>query len=128
MSLNEHNITSGEQYASLLVEEIEYLRHTGEAESPLADELYERWYKYITKACVERYQEYVTGKEDSFKLSDVEMEKLYEQALSDIIDESLESLVDKGFVSLSVGDSGEILYSATKEGLDKLKDNDRKKS
>lgn len=128
MAFNERDITSGEQYADLLIEEIKYLRSIDEDTNPLEDELIEKWYRYIKKACIKKYREYSKGREENFKLSDGEMEDLYQQAFNDLVNEALETLVDRGDVSLSIGEDGEILYSATEQGLDRLKNDDGEES
>ena len=61
------NITSGEDYAKLLTSTIK------EADGPLPEQLVEYWCEDVWEMAITSYNDYITGKKDSYLLSDVDM-------------------------------------------------------
>ena len=48
-------------------------------------------------------------------LTDLEVEKIMQETLSDSVGDTIESLVQKGALNMSIGSDGEIVYSANKD-------------
>lgn len=87
-----YNIKSANDYAQLLIEGILEVEDTLPVNERLSDSMIQFWLDEIRK---------------TFKTA----HGLY-------IDETLIGMLDKGLLSLSVGEDGEILYSLSDEGKD----------
>ena len=111
MSLENHSIQSGDDYANLLIGD---LRVMVEQEG-MEEELFAVWEKHIRKLCNLRYYQYVSGDVDDFMLSEQEMLQTYRDSTLEYTGEILSSLVEKGEVSMSVNPDGEILYGIPKQ-------------
>ena len=87
----------------------------------LAQQLFEKiqfWLDEIRKTVDTVYNEYITGKCETYLLDGDEMKQTFKTAHGLYIDETLIGMLDKGLLSLSVGEDGEILYSLSDEGKD----------
>lgn len=114
--LNEHNINSGDDYADLLIRDMEMFMSGG-----MPEDVIRYWSKEVRQLCNVKYLKYVEGEEETFMLTDVDLENTYKIATEKLIGDTLGTLVDKGMVKMSVGGDGEVLYQATEHGLNQLK-------
>jgi hypothetical protein len=117
MSLDDYNIQSGDDYADILIQGLLEIKDTNEIDTLIV----EYWCIEIRKKCVEKYQDYIIGKEETFLLSDEEMDEAYRLGVEMMVDKALEDLSDKGLLEISISDTGEILYGLNEEGKDELK-------
>lgn len=115
--LENHNINNGDDYADLLVASME----EAFLSEPMDRDILNYWCVEIRKLCVEKYHNYIIGNEETFALNDVELENTYRLAIEKIIDESLQSLSEKGLLEISINDSGEILYGLNNKGKEESK-------
>ena len=114
MSLENHSIQSGDDYANLLIGD---LRVMVEQEG-MEEDLFKVWEKHIRKLCNLRYYQYVSGDVESFMLSEQEMMQTYKDSTMEYTGEILSSLVEKGKVSMAINQDGEILYGIPKDTLE----------
>ena len=111
MSLENHNIQSGDDYADLLIDDLRIMTE----QEGMEEDLFKLWEKHIRKLCNLRYYQYVSGDVDNFMLSEQEMMQTYKDSTLEYTGEILSSLVEKGEVSMSVNPDGEILYGIPKQ-------------
>ena len=104
------NITSGEEYAKLLVETI------SEADGPLPEQLVKYWCNEVWDIAVNSYNDYLAGKKEDYLLSDDDMDEAYNRAGLKYTQEMVDDLVDRDMLQVSIGERGEILYTLTEEG------------
>ena len=90
------------------------------AKEPLPSELLEYWGNEIYNACQAKYELYIKGEVDDYRLDEVDITDLLEEANRKMVGDLLGSLVDKGAVEMSVGEDGEIRYKATDKGKSML--------
>ena len=114
MSLENHSIQSGDDYANLLIND---LRVMVEQEG-MEEDLFKVWEKHIRKLCNLRYYQYVSGDVESFMLSESEMMQTYKDSTMEYTGEILSSLVEKGKVSMAINADGEILYGIPKDTME----------
>ena len=114
--LNEHNINNGDDYANLLIKDMEMFMSEG-----MPADMIEYWSKEVRQLCNIKYLKYIEGSEESFMLTDVELEDTYKIAIEKLIGDTLGSLVDKGMAKMSVDVNGEVRYQATEQGLKQVK-------
>lgn len=124
MSLEDYNIQSGEQYANILIEN---LKLTDEVFDELPEELMKYWEQGIMKLCIERYDLYIKGKTDDYRLFEDDMLDLYKEASLKMTQDILDELVDKGEVHMGVNKDGEIVYGSKDWDMVKNKKARRKK-
>jgi hypothetical protein len=115
--LNEYNINSGDDYADLLINDL----HTS-IDDGMPDDVIEYWSKEIRQLCNLKYLKYIEGEEESYMLTDTEMEETFKVATEKLIGDTLGDLVDKGMVKMSIDNDGEVRYQATEEGLNHVKE------
>jgi hypothetical protein len=129
--MENHNITSGGDYALLLISTIlESERDMSESERLDSDT-----FLHLTKRIKEyadiTWQEYIKGNRETYLFDDVEMEMIFQKAIQDTVDNLLEGLIEKEMVSIAaVSEEGELLYSLTDEGkkyADSLNPKNKKK-
>jgi hypothetical protein len=116
MSLNKHNITDGEQYANILINDILLSHLENSSDNPIEDETIKYWCEEIKKASIIRYKDYIEGSVEDYRFTEEEMMELYRQAIAAMVGETLESLVGKELVTMSIDENGEIVYKATEKG------------
>ena len=114
--LDNYNINSGDEYANLLIKDIEMFMSEG-----MPMDMIEYWSKEVRILCNTKYPKYVKGDEESYMLTDVELEDTYKIATEKLIGDTLGGLVDKGMVKMSVDSDGEVRYQATHKGLKQIK-------
>lgn len=114
--MNSENIQDGQDYARLVINAL----FEGEFELPMRErmdpKLLEYWCDEIREFADQTWNEYITGKRESFKFDEEEARKLYEKAGLRFASEILDSLVDKEVVQVSVRNDGELVYSLTEKG------------
>lgn len=115
-----HNFSNGDEYADLLISTMSEMP----ASNDMEEEILKYWFVEIRRLCVEKYHNYIIGKEETFLLSDVEIDGAYRLAIEQMVDESLQDLSEKGLLEISIADNGEILYGLSEEGKKHLEDND----
>lgn len=115
--LENHNISSGDDYANLLIAALNEMK----SESPLEDEILRFWFIEIRKLCVEKYNQYIIGKQETYMLSDEEIDGAYKVAVEQMVSGALEDLSEKGLLEISIDESGEVLYGLSKEGKKQAK-------
>ena len=111
MSLENHSIQSGDDYANLLIGDLRVMTE----QEGMEEDLFKVWEKHIRKLCNLRYFQYVSGDIESFMLSEQEMLQTYKDSTLEYTGEILSSLVEKGEVSMSINPDGEILYGIPKQ-------------
>lgn len=114
MSLENHSIQSGDDYADLLIGDLRVMVD----KEGMEEDLFKVWEKHIRKLCNLRYYQYVSGDVESFMLSESEMMQTYKDSTMEYTGELLASLVEKGKVSMAINADGEILYGLPKETLE----------
>lgn len=113
-----YNIKSANDYAQLLIEGILEVEDTLPVNERLSDSMIQFWLDEIRKTVDTVYNEYITGKRETYLLDGDEMEQTFKTAHGLYMYETLTGMLDKGLLSLSVGEDGEILYSLSDEGKD----------
>jgi hypothetical protein len=113
MSLEDFNIQSGDDYADLLISDLRIMTE----QEGMEEDLFKVWEKHIRKLCNLRYYQYVSGDVESFMLTEQEMMQTYKDSTLEYTGEILSELVEKGKVSMSINQDGEILYGLPKETL-----------
>ncbi len=130
--MENHNITSGGDYALLLISTIlESEKDMSESERLDSDT-----FLHLTKRIKEyadiTWEEYIKGNRETYLFDDVEMEMIFQKAIQDTVDNLLEGLIEKEMVSIAaVSEEGELLYSLTDEGkkyADSLNPKNKRKS
>jgi hypothetical protein len=115
--MENHNITSGGDYAFLLISTLlESERDMSESERLDSDT-----FLHLTKRIKEyadiTWDDYIKGNRETYLFDDVEMEMIFQKAIQDTVDNLLEGLIEKEMVSIAaVSEEGELLYSLTDEG------------
>ena len=80
---------------------------------PLPEELLKYFLEELKTKCESSYQDYIMGKRPDYILFEHEVLECHENATKRVVDEALINLVDKGMVEMSVGEDGDIYYSAS---------------
>lgn len=114
MGLQDFNIQSGDDYANLLINDLRVMVD----KEGMEEDLFKVWEKNIRKLCNLRYYEYISGDAESFMVSDNEMMQTYKDSTLEYTGEILSSLVEKGKVSMSINQDGEILYGIPKDTME----------
>lgn len=125
--LSNENISSGDQYADLLIETIRISHTVCSGSDRVDDEVVDKWCENIREACLSKYADYISGEVEDYRLEEKEVMDLYDKAVSDITAELLASLVEKGDVKMAIREDGEIVYSATEKGKKRYLKADKKK-
>ena len=113
MGLDGFNIQSGDDYANLLINDLRVMVD----KEGMEEDLFKVWEKHIRNLCNLRYYQYVSGDAESFMISDNEMMQTYKDSTLEYTGEILSSLVEKGEVSMSINQDGEILYGIPKDTI-----------
>jgi hypothetical protein len=116
-----NNISSGNDYAQLLIDEI----LKDESDAPLDKKmpilLLSFWIDEIKTLADITWNQYVIGKRDMYEFDVDEFERTFDNAGIRYTEELLHGLVDKGMVEVGVGKEGDLLYRATDEGIKTVK-------
>jgi hypothetical protein len=111
-----HDFKDAEHYAStirgIIIEEA-----TRVSDDPaMPEELVAYWAENMYNACYKAYNDYIIGKRDDYRLSDIESYEQYEKAGLQFTQELVNGLVDRDLLEVSVGPGGDLLYSTTNKG------------
>jgi hypothetical protein len=112
--MNKKHHNSAEEYIHDLLFTI--MEADAVSPQPLPSELLEYWSQEIHDACKARYTSYINEEVDDYRLNDEEMMDLLQAANTKLIGDALGELLDKGAIKMSIGEDGEVYYSATDEG------------
>lgn len=110
------NINSGAEYAQLLIDNIIKTEREIPEHEQMPINLLTYWCEGIQEAAEQSYFEYVTGKRDSYLLSDIEMKTLYDNAGMKYVGELIDGMVDKEILETFVDENGDILYGLSELG------------
>jgi len=115
--MDKSNITSGNDYAFLLISTLlESQNELGE-EHKLDSNMLSNLFKRITEYANYTWEEYIKGNRETYLFGEDEMEEIYHKAIQDTTSELLEGLLEKEMVSIKgVNESGELLYGLTEKG------------
>lgn len=116
--LEHHNITSEDQYAELLIEAL-----GSEELDPVQQEFMPFWYIEIRKKCNEKYQDYILGTEETFILTDEELDETHNKAIDNVVSISLSNLSDKGMLDISINEDGDMLFGLSDKGKQFVEEN-----
>lgn len=124
MKLDINSIRSGDHYADLLLADLSVLM----AEAGMDERLFEIWSDKLRELCNTRYYEYISGEIETFLLTDTEVMDLYKDSTLEFTGEVLGELVDKGEVSISIREDGEILYGLPRKVVEDIEEKAKPKS
>jgi hypothetical protein len=110
------NINSGNDYAQLLIDTILKAEREIPENEQMPIDLLTIWVESIQEAAEQSYLDYVTGKRETFLLSDVEMKELFEEAGRKYVISLIDNMVDKDILETYVDEEGDILYGLTDKG------------
>lgn len=118
--LSDRSFSSGEEYAKSIIDLINFSR----LEDPESknEEVYEYWFEEIIEGCKTKYYKYVCGEIDDYKLNETEMMDMYKEAALKMTGDILEKLVKSGDIKMGVDSKGDIVYSTTEQGRNRLKE------
>lgn len=109
------NISSGDDYAQLLIDEI--LKDEEESYNKMPMILLSFWFDEIKTLADITWNQYIVGKRDMYEFDNEEFEQTFNNAGMRYTEELLNGLVDKELVEVGVGEKGDILYKITDEGI-----------
>lgn len=122
--MNNHNITSGGDYALLLINTLLESQNEVQDEHKLDSTMLKNLFKRIHEYANFSWEEYIKGGRESYLFAEDEMEMIFEIAIRDTTDELIEGLVEKDMVSIAaVNEEGELLYSLTEKGKEYAEQN-----
>jgi hypothetical protein len=110
------NINSGADYANVVITSIIDAESNLPADQRLPSLLLTCWCQEIANKADETWMEYITGKRETFLMSDVEMKDLFDKAGMRYVGELVDGMVDNDVLETYVDDKGEILYGLTENG------------
>lgn len=127
------NINSGNDYAQLLIDSILKAEREIPENEQMPIDLLTIWVEGIQEAAEQSYLDYVTGKRETFLLSDVEMKELFEEAGRKYVISLIDNMVDNDVLETYIDEEGDILYGLTDKGkqmtiddiIDKNEDNNK---
>lgn len=122
--MNNQNITSGGDYALLLINTLLESQNEVNEEHKLDSSMLKNLSKRIHEYANFSWEEYIKGNRESYLFVEDEMEMIFDIAIRDTTDELLEGLIEKDMVAISaVNKNGELLYSLTEKGEEYAKQN-----
>ena len=111
----ENDFKDAEHYASTIRDIILNTEPDPEDE-PMPVDLINYWADNMYDTCYKAYNDYIIGKRDDYKLSDIESYEQFEKAGLQYTQEMVDGMVDKDLLEVSVGPGGDLLYSTTEKG------------
>ena len=111
-----NNINSGNDYAQLLIDSILKAEREIPENEQMPIDLLTIWVEGIQEAAEQSYLDYVTGKRETFLLSDVEMKELFEEAGRKYVISLIDNMVDNDVLETYIDEEGDILYGLTDKG------------
>jgi hypothetical protein len=124
MRSDEFNIQSGDEYANLLIGNLNAYDGFGE---DLPENLMGYWEQGIRQLCNQRYSLYEKGEIGSYMLTENDMLNTYKEATLKLTGEILADLVEKGEVTMGINKDGEIVYASSDWDMIREKKMRRKK-
>jgi hypothetical protein len=124
MRSDEFNIQSGDEYANLLIGNLNAYEGFGE---DLPENLMGYWEQGIRQLCNQRYSLYEKGEIGSYMLTENDMLNTYKEATLKLTGEILADLVEKGEVTMGINKDGEIVYASSDWDMIREKKMRRKK-
>jgi hypothetical protein len=106
----EFDFSNGDEYADAIINDLKTF------DDGLPEDVIDYWSVEIKQLCNVRFLKYITGEEETYALSDIDLEQTFKIATEKLVGDTLGNLVDKGMVKMSISDDGEVLYSSTEEG------------
>jgi hypothetical protein len=119
---------SPEEYSHLLIKILLESEKTIPEDQQMPINLLTYLTEHIETLVETKWNGYLVGKEETFMLSEGEMEICFNKAGEQYTSDVINDLVDKDMLDTFVGEDGEILYGLSEVGKkisDKLKDNDK---
>lgn len=110
------NINSGADYANIVITSIIDAESELPVDQRLPSLLLTCWCQEIANKADETWMEYITGKRETYLMSDVEMKDLFDNAGMRYVGELVDGMVDNDVLETYVDDKGEILYGLTENG------------
>ena len=111
-----NNINSGNDYAQSLIDTILKAEREIPENEQMPIDLLTIWVEGIQEAAEQSYLDYVTGKRETFLLSDVEMKELFEEAGRKYVISLIDNMVDNDVLETYIDEEGDILYGLTDKG------------
>jgi hypothetical protein len=111
-----NNINSGNDYAQLLIDTMLKAEREIPENEQMPIDLLTIWVEGIQEAAEQSYLDYVTGKRETFLLSDVEMKELFEEAGRKYVISLIDNMVDNDVLETYIDEEGDILYGLTDKG------------
>jgi hypothetical protein len=71
------------------------------------------------------WTQYLTGDRENYLLTEDEIQQSWKSASMELVERSLMNLIDMGLIETGVNKNGEIVYGASKEGLEYVKKLDK---
>lgn len=106
----------GDHYADLIIRDLKSFTGTKDA---IPEYVMEYWEKEIRELCVQKFNNYIHGQED-FMLTDKDIMATYKIAIQKMTADTIETLVDKGDIKMAVSEEGDIVYSLTEQGKNRI--------
>lgn len=112
----DHNINSGSDYAQIIIDSIIEAEKTVNENEQMPINLLTYWCEGIEIKANETWTDYITGKRDSYLLTDKEMLAIYDEAGQRYVSELIDGMVDKEILETYVDENGEIVYGLSDLG------------
>ena len=110
------NINSGADYANVIITSVIDAESDLPVDQRLPSLLLTFWCQEIANKADETWMEYITGKRETYLMSDVEMKDLFDKAGMKFVSTLVDGMVDNDVLETYVDDKGEILYGLTENG------------
>jgi hypothetical protein len=115
--MKDHNITSGSDYAILLITTLLESQYVVSEEYKLDSGVLKNLSKRIHEYANFTWEEYIKENRETYLFSEDEVEEIYHKAQEDTVSELIEGLIDKELVSIKgINENGEFLYGLTEKG------------
>lgn len=122
--MNNHNVTSGGDYALLLINTLLESQNEVDDRDKLDSNMLKNLFTRIHEHANASWEEYIKGNRETYLFADNEMEAIFEIAIQDTTADLLEGLIERDMVAISaVNENGELLYSLTEKGEEYAKQN-----
>jgi len=112
------NINSGADYAQIIIDKLMEAESEMPTEQQSPIDLLGCWTECIQNKADETYQDYITGKRETYLFTEDEFIKLREEAMGAYVQVLLNNMVDKDVLEVSVDEEGNIMYGLSENGRD----------
>lgn len=110
------NINSGADYANVIITSVIDAESDLPVDQRLPSLLLTFWCQEIANKADETWMEYITGKRETYLMSDVEMKDLFDNAGVKYVSKLVDGMVDNDVLETYVDENGDILYGLTENG------------